>query len=244
VTPTQHIKAWFTPDLRQLVNCSAVDRQANKAIGTFSKFLSGRNNTTLERAGVRDYYPVLLLLGYLPPSAFWTPNRALTREETSSDIRTWFTPERIELLNLTGIDKKSQISRGFLIRYLNNEPNMTLKNVGKQIYYPSLQLFGFVPPSSTTLTKAPVISTEAAEHLLTWFTPERRLRISLEGIDDLAQQPADTFSRFLAGVGTLLESRIHGYYAALRPVGYRPDLDLSRDESVQAHLLSQQEPPK
>jgi hypothetical protein len=240
VTPAQHIKEWFTPELRHLINCSEVDRQAGKNVGTFSKFLGGRHHTTLEFVGVHDYYPVLLLLGYLAPSEYWTPLRALTPEETSSDIKTWVTPIRRKLLNLTGIDIKSGVSRGFLIRYLNNEPNITLKYVGKEVYYPSLQLFGFVPPSSTPQVTTPLISAEAAEHLLTWFTPERRERISLMGIDARAEQPDNIFSRFLAGIGSLPQQSVHGYYAALRPVGYRPDLDLSRDESVQTYLLEQQ----
>ena len=241
VTPAQHLLAWFTPELRQLVNYSAVDRLAKKTIGTFSNFLEARNNTTLERAGVTDYYPVLLLLGYLPPSAFWTPTRTLTSEENSSDIRTWFTPERRELLNLTKIDKQSHRSRGMLIRYLNKEPHLTLKILGQKVYYPVLQLVGFVPPSQTPVSEVPFISAAAAQHLLTWFTPERRALITTTYLDKLAHQPDDTFSRFLAGHRNsgLPLSSIQDYYQALRPLGYRPDLDLSQDESVRRHLLEQ-----
>jgi hypothetical protein len=77
----------------------------------------------------------------------------------------------------------------------------------------------------------------SAQHLLTWFTPERRQIINALGLDRAAKRPDGTFSRFLARQRymTLERVGVAEYYPALRLLGYRPDLDLSQDESVQRH---------
>lgn len=74
----------------------------------------------------------------------------------------------------------------------------------------------------------------AAEHLLTWFTPERRNFIKALNLDRAVGRPEGTLSRFLAREKymTLERVGVATYYPALRLLGYSPDLDLSQDESV------------
>jgi len=101
---------------------------------------------TLDRVGLVEFYPYLRLVGYLPPSAIWEPTTPLTAAETSTDLRTWFTPLRRELISRRAVDLLSHRPLGVLNRYLNGEPNITFKIVGIESYYPTMQLVGFVPP--------------------------------------------------------------------------------------------------
>lgn len=147
VTPAQHLLAWFTPERRRLINASAVDRLAKKSVGVFSKFLKGNRYMTFERSGVAAYYPVLHLIGYLPPPELWQPKQP--EQPPSSNLREWFTPERRALVNMKQLDLMSERPVGVLSRYLNGETHMTFKIVGPTGYYPMLALLGFVPPLST-----------------------------------------------------------------------------------------------
>lgn len=68
VTPSDHLRAWFTPARRKLISSRALDELANRYPGTFSRFLAGEASYVLTRGnGLKDYYPVLRLLGYHPP---------------------------------------------------------------------------------------------------------------------------------------------------------------------------------
>jgi len=100
----------------------------------------------MEQAGLEDYYPLLRLVGYLPPSDIWEPTAPLTDDEASSDLRTWFTPLRRELISRRAVDLLSERPLGVLNRYLNKEQHVTFKIVSIEGYYPTLKLLGFVPP--------------------------------------------------------------------------------------------------
>jgi hypothetical protein len=101
---------------------------------------------TMEQAGLLEYYPLLYLVGYLPPSSVWEPTVPLTAEETSTDLRTWFTPLRRELISRRAVDRLSGSPLGVLNRYLNQEKHITFKIKGIQGYYPVLKLLGYKPP--------------------------------------------------------------------------------------------------
>ena len=58
-------------------------------------------------------------------------------------------------------------------------------------------MLGFEPQSQHMDTSFDFSS--ALEHLLTWFTPERRGFINSAGLDVAAGQPDGTLSQFLAG---------------------------------------------
>ena len=81
------------------------------------------------------------------------------------------------------------------------------------------------------------VTVTPAQHLLTWFTPERRLLINALSFDKLASRPYGTLSRFLvrAKYMTLERAGVHEYYPMLRLLGYHPDLDLDTDEGVLRH---------
>ena len=68
LTPAEHLRAWFTPDRRKLISARAVDVLAGRPIGTFHRFLTGVPHVTLGRTGLSVYYPVLALIGYVPPN--------------------------------------------------------------------------------------------------------------------------------------------------------------------------------
>lgn len=244
VTPAQHLLAWFTPERRKLINSSALDRQAKRPIGNFSRFLAAGTRITFEHTDLTCYYPVLQLIGYLPPIEFWTPARHLKGAERSTNIRRWLTPERRDLINFRQLDALSNRPLGVFSRYLNNEPHLTFKIIGLQVYYPMLELLGYVPPTeiSTKLSEASL--SPAAQHLLTWCTPERRGVINAVGIDHAAGQQAGCFARLLAGQPLPAGVEVGDYYTIFRLLGYRPDLDLSQDEGVQRHRLEQPEAPE
>lgn len=68
LTPAEHLRAWFTPERRKLISARAVDVLAGRPIGTFHRFLTGVPHVTLGRTGLTVYYPILRLIGYVPPS--------------------------------------------------------------------------------------------------------------------------------------------------------------------------------
>lgn len=140
--------AWATPERRQLLNGLAFDRLAGRAPTTLARLMSGQKWVTMERAGLQEYYPYLRLVGYLPPSSVWEPTEPLTSAETSSDVRTWFTALRRQLISRRAVDRLSGCPLGVLNRYLNSEKHITFKIKGIQGYYPVLQLLGFLPPGS------------------------------------------------------------------------------------------------
>lgn len=116
--------------------------------------MKGDKWMTLERVGLQEYYPLLRLVGYLPPSHVWEPTTPLSDDEMSTDLRTWFTPLRRELISRRAVDRLSQRPLGVLNRYLHGEPNITFKIVGIEGYYPTMQLLGFVPPPPKEHNKA------------------------------------------------------------------------------------------
>lgn len=146
MTPTAHLLTWATPARCKLLNGLAFDRHAGKSPGTFTRFLKRQRTITLERTGVQDYYPLLRLVGYLPPREWWTPGEPLTAAETSSDLRTWFTDQRLELISRRAVDVLSEMPLGVLNRYLNEEPHITFEFASLAGYYPTLSLLGFIPP--------------------------------------------------------------------------------------------------
>lgn len=146
MTPAQHLLDWFTPERRKLINALAIDRYAQRPLGSFSRYLKKKKRTTFERAGVKDYYPVLRLIGYLPPPDVWVPTRPLTADETSTDLRKWFTQLRKDIISLRAVDLQCEAPLGVLGRYLNGEEHMTFKIVGVERYYPVLKLLGYEPP--------------------------------------------------------------------------------------------------
>lgn len=146
VSPVQHFLAWLTPERKQLLNGLAFDRNAGNVSVKFSRFMKRDKWRTLERVGMLEYYPLLRLVGYLPPSDVWEPTTPLSDAEASTDLRTWFTPLRRELISRRAVDRLSKGPLGVLNRYLNGEPNLTLKIVGIERYYPVLRLLGYVPP--------------------------------------------------------------------------------------------------
>jgi hypothetical protein len=211
---------------------------ANRPRASFNLFLSGED-LTFERTDLTPYYPVLQLLGYLPPGDIWVPQRQLTAAETSSDVREWFTPERWKLIKFRTLDRMSHKTPGLLGRFLSGETHVTFKITGIQVYYPALQLLGFEPPTENIAM--PIDFVTASEHLLTWFTPERRSFVNSQGLDIAAGQPDGTLSQFLAGYPAgrrhLAKVGLSTYYPSLRMLGYAPNLDLSADESVQRHQV-------
>lgn len=108
--------------------------------------MKGDKGMSMELIGLHDYYPLLRLVGYLPPKHIWEPPTPLTAEESSSDLRTWFTPLRRELINRSAIEKLSERPLGVLSRYLKHEPHITFKIASLKAYYPVLELIGFIPP--------------------------------------------------------------------------------------------------
>jgi hypothetical protein len=146
VNPSYHFHAWLTPARWQLLNGLAFDRLANRPLGTFARFMKGDKGRSMQRTGLQDYYPLLRLVGYLPPSDVWQPQEPLTADERSTDLRTWFTPRRRELISRRAVDTLSGRPLGVLNRYLKGEEHITFKIVGIEGYYPTLQLLGFVPP--------------------------------------------------------------------------------------------------
>lgn len=65
----EHLRAWFTPERRKLINASELDRLAGRPVGLFARFLARQPNVVLTRGnGLADYYPFLALLGYEPPT--------------------------------------------------------------------------------------------------------------------------------------------------------------------------------
>ena len=127
MTPPQHLLAWFTPARRQLIVGSAIDILAHRPRGSFARFLDSDSDTTFERIDLTPYYPVLQLLGYLPPGDVWVPRRALTPAETSTDIREWFTPERRKFVNFRALDSMAKRPLGVFGRYLGKEQHVTFK---------------------------------------------------------------------------------------------------------------------
>jgi hypothetical protein len=246
LTPAQHLLAWFTPARRQLINSSGVDRLAKRPMGRFSRFLAGEESATFERTDLKPYYPVLQLVGYLPPGDVWVPERPLTAQESSSDIREWMTDERRELISFRKVDEQSERPYGVFSRYLNEEEYLTFKIIGIDVYYPTLQLLGFEPAAKDMTISIDFNST--VKHLLTWFTPERRRLVNTLGCDQHAGQPEGTLSQLLAGFPAghrqlATSGGLAAYYPSLAMLGYRPDLDLSKDESVQRHKDSLLTPP-
>jgi hypothetical protein len=148
VTPAQHLLTWATPERRQLLNGLAFDRLANRPRCTFARFLKKEKWVTMEKAGLIEYYPLLRLVGYLPPKDVWEPTEPLTAEETSSDLRTWFTPARRELISRHAADRLSGRPPGVLNRYLHNETHITFKIIGLSSYHQTLSLLGFKPPNA------------------------------------------------------------------------------------------------
>jgi hypothetical protein len=146
VTATDHLLRWATPDRCKLLNGLAFDRLAGRSDGTFSRFLKRQASITLEKVGLLEYYPFLQRVGYLPPAHVWVPTEPLSADELSTDLRTWFTPLRRALISRRAVDLLSGRPIGVLNRYLNGEPNLTFKILGLEVYYPVLQLVGFVPP--------------------------------------------------------------------------------------------------
>ena len=102
----------------------------------------------MEKVGLHAYYPYLRLVGYLPPSSVWEPQQPLTADEMSTDLRTWFTPLRRELISRRAVDRLSGRPLGVLNRYLHQERHITFKIIGIQGYYPALKLLGFNPPAA------------------------------------------------------------------------------------------------
>jgi hypothetical protein len=152
VSPVQHFLAWLTPERKQLLNGLAFDRNANRALPRFSRFMKRDKWMTFERAGLLEYYPLLRLVGYLPPSDVWEPTEPLSDDEASTDLRTWFTPLRRELISRRAVDRLSHRPLGVLNRYLNGEPGLTFKIVGIEGYYPVMALLGFIPPEEGKTT--------------------------------------------------------------------------------------------
>lgn len=129
-----------------MLNAYAFDRLAHRPLGYFSRFMKRDKYITMDRAGLTEYYPLLRLVGYLPPEAIWTPNTPLTDDESSTDLRRWFTPLRRQLISRRAVDLLSNRPIGVLSRYLNAEPHITFKISGIAHYYPVLKLVGYVPP--------------------------------------------------------------------------------------------------
>lgn len=100
----------------------------------------------MKRTGLLAYYPLLHLVGYLPPSDVWVPQEPLSDEERSSDLRTWFTERRRELISRRAVEVLSERPLGVLNRYLHCEPHIVFKIASIRDYYPPLQLLGFTPP--------------------------------------------------------------------------------------------------
>jgi hypothetical protein len=245
VTPIQHLLAWLTPARRQLIVGKWLDRYAKRSVGSFARFLDSENNTDFSRVDLTPYYSVLQVLGYLPPGDVWVPRRALTAVETSSDVREWFTPERRKLIRFRALDILAGRPLGVFGRYLGNEQHVTFKIIGIDVYYSALKLLGFEPLPQQMNNSHDFIS--ASEHLLTWFTPERRGFINSAGLDVAARQPDGTLSQFLAGFPAgrqqLANGQLKNYYPGLARLGYSPDLDLSQDESVKEHQTTLTEKP-
>jgi hypothetical protein len=243
LTPAQHLLAWFTPVRRQLIKCAAVDRLSKRRLGSLARFLAGSEDAKFSRVDLRPYYPVLQLLGYLPPGDVWVPTRALTATETSSDVREWFTPERRELIKFRALDEYSGRAMGVFGRYLSNEEHLTFKIIGIDVYYPTLAQLGFEPLAKDMTNSISTDFSVAVEHLLAWFTPERRSYINSVGFDLAAGQPEGTLSQLLAGYPAgqrrLAPDGLHTYYPHLATLGYRPDLNLEQDESVQRARTAQ-----
>lgn len=240
MTPIQHLLAWLTPARRQLIVGKWLDRYAKRSVGSFARFLDSENNTDFSRVDLTPYYSVLQLLGYLPPGDVWVPRRALTAVETSSDVREWFTPERRKLIRFRALDAMAGRALGVLGRYLGNEQHLTFKIIGIDVYYSALMLLGFEPHHQHMSISNDFVL--ASEHLLTWFTPERRGFINSSGLDAAAGQPDGTLSQFLAGYPAgqrqLAGGQLENYYPGLLALGYEPGLDLSKDQSVQRHQAS------
>lgn len=68
MTPAEHLRAWFTPARTQMISSRAVDILCGRPPGTLSRFLNREKYMTFERIDVSVYYPVLALVGYVPPS--------------------------------------------------------------------------------------------------------------------------------------------------------------------------------
>jgi hypothetical protein len=64
----------------------------------------------------------------------------------------------------------------------------------------------------------------AAQHLLAWFTEERKKLISSRALDTYAGRPVGTFSRFLARQPgfTFTRTSLRPYYPFLKLLGYEP----------------------
>ena len=66
-----------------------------------------------------------------------------------------------------------------------------------------------------------------ADHLRSWFTPDRRKLISSRSLDLLAGRPLGTLSRFLSKQKrfTFSRSGLSHYYPFLALLGYQPPSD-------------------
>ena len=69
MTAAEHLRAWFTPERRELISLRAVDLAANRPLGTLARFLNSGQYMTFEKIDVSVYYPPLGLLGYMPQLA-------------------------------------------------------------------------------------------------------------------------------------------------------------------------------
>lgn len=69
MSAAEHLRAWFTPERRELISTRAVDRLAGRPVGTLARFLAGEKYMTFEKIDISVYYPTLSLVGYVPLNA-------------------------------------------------------------------------------------------------------------------------------------------------------------------------------